>query len=114
MHLSNKRTGLSETPIQAFKKFPVRQTSVWEPLPVQSPGLQGIPIRSTVNKMHIKHFLISLADHPYSDAVKGKNTMNPNNQLFYNIFDHSATWGLNSCIHITYQSGDIDYAMTKQ
>ncbi|GFW74332.1 hypothetical protein TNCV_3438851 [Trichonephila clavipes] len=34
--------------------------------PVQSPGLQSIPIRNVVNEMDIGHFLISIAGHPYS------------------------------------------------
>ncbi|GFY56213.1 hypothetical protein TNIN_51291 [Trichonephila inaurata madagascariensis] len=57
VHPTNKRTGFSETPMQASRR---------KSFPVQSPGLQGIPIHNAVNEMDIGHFLINVAGHPYS------------------------------------------------
>ncbi|GFS53645.1 hypothetical protein TNIN_494371 [Trichonephila inaurata madagascariensis] len=54
VHPTDKRTGFSETPLQASPK---------KTFPVQSPG---IPIRNAVNEMDIGHFLISVAGQPYS------------------------------------------------
>ncbi|GFU30185.1 hypothetical protein TNCV_3625201 [Trichonephila clavipes] len=67
VHPTNKRTGFTETPMQAFEIFSVRQASRRKSFPVQSPDLQGIPIRNTVNEMGIGYFLISVAGHPYSN-----------------------------------------------
>ncbi|GFY61033.1 hypothetical protein TNIN_445011 [Trichonephila inaurata madagascariensis] len=66
VHPTDKRTGFSETPIQAFESFPVRQAFRRKSFHVQLPGLQGIPNLNTVNEMDIGHFLIRVADDPYS------------------------------------------------
>ncbi|GFY22344.1 hypothetical protein TNCV_398801 [Trichonephila clavipes] len=58
---TDKRTVFTETPMQAFESFSVRQASGRKPFPVQSPGLQGIPIRNALNEMDIGNFLISVA-----------------------------------------------------
>ena len=71
---------------------------VQQPLPVQSPGIQGIPIRSVLNEMHIGHFLISVAGRP--TAVRVEKNLNADNQSNYNNFDHSAIWRLHTCAHI--------------
>ncbi|GFY37166.1 hypothetical protein TNIN_257771 [Trichonephila inaurata madagascariensis] len=65
VHPIDKRTGFSETPMQAFERFSVRQASRRKSFSVQSPGLQSIPIRNAVNEMDISHFLITAAGHPY-------------------------------------------------
>ncbi|GFX06703.1 hypothetical protein TNCV_1753061 [Trichonephila clavipes] len=66
VHPTDKRTGFSETPMQAFESFSFRQTSRRKSFPVQSPGLQGIPYRKVINETDIGHFLISVAGHHYN------------------------------------------------
>ncbi|GFX60057.1 hypothetical protein TNCV_4557371 [Trichonephila clavipes] len=66
VHPIDKRTGFSETPMQAFESFSVRQASQRKSFLAQSPCLQGIPISNAVNEMDIGHFLISATGHPYS------------------------------------------------
>ncbi|GFV19298.1 hypothetical protein TNCV_3225581 [Trichonephila clavipes] len=63
VHPTDKRTGFSETSMQTFESFSVRQVSRRRSFPVQSPGFQDIPIHKAVNEMDIGHFLISVASH---------------------------------------------------
>ncbi|GFV09066.1 hypothetical protein TNCV_1707931 [Trichonephila clavipes] len=81
MHPTDKRTGFSETPMQGFESFSVRQVSRKKWLSVQLSGLHGIPIHNAVNEMYIGNFLITVAGHP--TVVKNENTMNAENQSFY-------------------------------
>ncbi|GFT84656.1 hypothetical protein TNCV_538831 [Trichonephila clavipes] len=78
VHSTDKRTGFSQTPIEAFEGFSVRQEPRKKSFPVLSPALHGIPILNDVNEMDIGHFLISIPT-----AVKTENTMNADNQSFY-------------------------------
>ncbi|GFY77932.1 hypothetical protein TNIN_434781 [Trichonephila inaurata madagascariensis] len=54
---SGKRVGFSETSMQAFESFSVRQASRRKSFPVQSLGLQGIPIHNAVNEIDNSYFL---------------------------------------------------------
>ncbi|GFY46742.1 hypothetical protein TNIN_299571 [Trichonephila inaurata madagascariensis] len=66
VHLTDKRTGFSETPMQVFGSFSVRQAPRRKSLPLQSPGPPGHSYPLSVNEMDIGHFLISVASHSFS------------------------------------------------
>ncbi|GFY74105.1 hypothetical protein TNIN_403601 [Trichonephila inaurata madagascariensis] len=66
MHPLNKRTGFYRTLMQVFEGFSVWHASRRKSFPVQSLGLQGIPIRNAVNEMDIDHFMIRVAGNPCS------------------------------------------------
>ncbi|GFY44091.1 hypothetical protein TNIN_442681 [Trichonephila inaurata madagascariensis] len=67
---TEKRIGLSETPMKVFESFSVRQAYRRKSCLVQSPGLHGIPICNAVNEMDIGHFLISVAGHPHNSQKR--------------------------------------------
>ncbi|GFW27205.1 hypothetical protein TNCV_2848621 [Trichonephila clavipes] len=53
VHSTDKRTGFSETPIEAFECFSVRQEPRKKSFHVLPPALHGIPILYDVNEMNI-------------------------------------------------------------
>ncbi|GFS39126.1 hypothetical protein TNIN_148451 [Trichonephila inaurata madagascariensis] len=73
VHLTDKQTGFSETAMEAFEIFSVRQASRRKSFPVQSAGLEDIPILYDVKKLDIGHFLISVTGPPYSRQKRKHN-----------------------------------------
>ena len=70
-----------------------------------NPVLQGIPIRSAVNEMHIGHFLKLVIQ----TDVKDENIINVNKQCFYSFFNYSSIWKLHPCVYTDGQTGEIDH-----
>ncbi|GFV46592.1 hypothetical protein TNCV_4021 [Trichonephila clavipes] len=107
VHPTGKRTGFIQTSMQTFESFLVWQTTRRKSFPVQSSGLQGIPIRNAVNEIDNGHYLIYVASHPYSLQKQKKDECRlPELLQRLTSLPYVRTIQLNPCVlHFSCKSG---------